>query len=75
MDNYDVVKKLIGPVNPVGDSSIDARRFENLKQLTYLVEKLMTDVATVAFDNKDRQEHSRKRAGQYAHKFYGTLPE
>ena len=32
MDYYEVVKKLIGEVDPVGETHIDNERFENLKK-------------------------------------------
>ena len=41
MEVYDVVKKLIGPIEPVGESHTDEKRFENLKALTELVDSLL----------------------------------
>ena len=45
MTNYDVVKKLIGNINPAGDASRDKERFENLKEAVKLVELLLSDIA------------------------------
>jgi len=34
MEIIDVVRKLVGPVNPIGVSAIDQERFKNLEVLT-----------------------------------------
>jgi fructose-1,6-bisphosphatase/sedoheptulose 1,7-bisphosphatase-like protein len=60
--------KLIGRIHPVGESHIDAERFENLKQMCTLVENLVYEIACVAQD-KDRHENSIKTAGEYASDF------
>lgn len=69
MTLHEVVQKMIGPIRPVGDSNIDRERFENLKQLTELVDKLVTDIDDVAYYFKDRQEHSLKQASDFASNF------
>ena len=43
MTNYDVVKKLIGEVRPVGETNEDNRRLENLKALCELMDEIHTD--------------------------------
>ncbi len=73
MELYDVVTKLIGPIKPIGETGEDNKRFENLKAMTELVDKLLTDIDDVAYDNKDRQEYSMKRAGEYASSFYKQI--
>ena len=45
---YDLVYKVIGEINPVGDSAIDAERKENLKEMIELVERLFFDLHGVA---------------------------
>jgi len=74
MTNYDVVRKLIGGIEPAGESSGDERRFENLKNLTTLVELLVYDIQAVS-QSKISHEHSVKRAGEYADKFLKSLGE
>lgn len=69
MELYDVVKKLIGEVEPVGETNEDNKRFENLKVLTGLVEKLIADIDNVYFQNCNSQEHSVKRAADFADNF------
>jgi len=68
IDIYELVRVLVGPINPVGETNIDNRRLENLKQLTDLVDKLMVDINYVAA-NKDSKLHSIKVAGQHVMQF------
>lgn len=72
MDIYEVVKKLIGPVDPVGDSSIDAERFENLMVLASLVEDLVGDLSLVA-SGKTSGMGSFQKAGRYSSDFLDDL--
>lgn len=72
MDIYEVVTKLIGPIHPVGETGKDNERFENLKVMTDLVDKLLTDISKV-ITNKNRVEYSMKRAGEYADKFFTNI--
>lgn len=69
MTHTEIVKKLIGEIQPAGASHIDTERFENLKAMCELVNNLVDEIETVSFENKDRQEHSTKKAGEYAHDF------
>jgi hypothetical protein len=72
MDIYEVVAKLVGPIMPVGDSNIDMQRLENLKEMTFLVDKLVSDIDAV-IPNKDRIEWSMKQAGEFADRFLNDL--
>ena len=72
MDMHEVVSKLIGDVIPIGSSEEDHIRFENLKIMTYLVDRLVGDIDRVA-GGKDRHEFSISRAGKYANKFLDDL--
>ena len=40
MDVYEIVGKLVGPIDPIGETQTDERRFENLKVMTELKESL-----------------------------------
>ena len=68
MDMYQIVKKLIGKIEPIGETSEDDKRFENLKAMTELIEKLLIDIQYVA-EEKNRHEYSRSRAGKFATTF------
>lgn len=58
MELIDVVRKLIGPVNPIGESNTDEERFENLKTLTELVDFLVGDIDQVltAYENPTKSK-------------------
>ena len=58
MEIYDVVKKLVGKIDPIGETNTDNQRFENLKVMTELVDNLLTDIACVRME-KGRHEYSR----------------
>ena len=72
MGIYDVVIKLIGPINPVGESRNDDERFENLKNMTSLVDSLLMDIKRIA-EKRDSQKYSVKRAGAFAHNFLAEI--
>jgi hypothetical protein len=72
MTNTDVVKKLIGPVKPYGDSGVDAARTKNLHELLSLVDDLIDEIRDVAKE-KDRYEASMKSMGLAADKFLQEL--
>ena len=67
IDVYEVVTKLIGAVNPIGETRTDDARYENLKTMCALVNQLLSDIDAV-IPYKDRVEFSMKRAGEYARK-------
>lgn len=69
MTHLEIVKKLIGPIRPVGETNTDNERFENLKNLCQLVDDLVTEIDSVGCDFKDSHEFSVKRASEYASKF------
>lgn len=72
MELNDVVRKLVGPISPVGDTQLDEERFENLKTLTALISDLLGAVDDVAA-NACRTEFSMKRAGLHASRFFDEL--
>ena len=69
MTNTDVVKKLIGKINPIGETNADNERFENLKAMCELVNNLIMEIDDMAYRNKDAREFSVKRASEYASNF------
>ena len=73
MELYDVVTKLVGPTRPVGETHEDERRFENLKALTGLVDRLLTEIDEIATFNATREEFSMKRAGEFCGKFIDKI--
>lgn len=69
MDNYDVVRKLIGEIRPVGETNEDINRYENLKAMCELMDKIDTAIKDVAWDFKNRNEYSIKQSVKYAEDF------
>ena len=69
---YEIVKKLIGGIQPVADSRVDELRFRNLESTCELVDKLMNDICGVA-RMCDRPEASVKKASLYAETFIQDL--
>jgi len=65
MDIYEVVKKLIGDVEPIGDSTIDSMTYENLQKLTSLAEQLLTDICRIETEYKNNHQYSMKRASEH----------
>lgn len=73
MTIYDIVKKLVGNIEPVGCTQTDNVRFENLENMTTLVELLLTDIDDVAYYFKDRHEDSLLKASKFASKFLNQI--
>ena len=72
MEMIDVVRKLLGPIEPVGESHEDERRMQNLEATIGVVDKLMCDINDAAQD-ADRVEHSMRVIGQRAKQFLNDL--
>ena len=68
MTVYDIVKKLIGNINTLGETNEDNRRFENLKATCDLVTLLVEDIDRVAHKS-GHSEFSIKRSEEFAEKF------
>lgn len=69
---YDVVRELIGDIFPIGQSHIDSKRFDNLKEMCTLVDKLIFDIDQV-IQMKDDERYSIQKAGNFADKFFDEL--
>ena len=72
LDVRDVVLKLTGPIQPVGESNTDAERLENIQQLTATVDDLITHIA-LQIHNADEPEASRRAIGNHAREFLRGL--
>ena len=68
MEIKDIVMKLMGPIDPIGETREDDIRFENLKSLCGLIDSLAAEVGQVC-RNKNAHEYSRNRAGTYSDRF------
>jgi len=72
MELSDVVRKLIGKIDPIGDSNVDSERLNNLMELTKLVDVLLSDIDRVA-SFKNKVEWSMKQCGEHADKFLNDI--
>lgn len=68
MELYDIVRKLAGPIEPIGEHGADTDRLANLGEITTLVDQLMCDILSVA-KRKNRHEASIKKLGISASEF------
>jgi len=74
MTNYDVIKKLIGPIQPIGESNTDEIRYKNLQETILVVDKLLADIWNVSGDS-ERVEASIKKAGKTAKQFLQDIKD
>lgn len=58
MTNIEIIRKLIGPIHPIGKSEVDRERLENLHALGELIIWLLHDIDRIRLSNKDAYEHS-----------------
>ena len=64
-----VVTKLIGPIDPIGCSTTDKKRFKNLMEMIHLTEHLLGELKDVVH-NKNSYEDSVKKIGIRAENFF-----
>lgn len=65
----EVINKLVGAINPVGESHTDGQRFENLKVMCDIVNDLVRQIDDVSYRNRDAYESSIQKASKYANTF------
>lgn len=71
---YDVVTKLIGPVEAIGDSREDQQRLSNLAELIDLIDELLQDVS-YASRTADDYRASMKAIGEKAKTYLDGLSQ
>ena len=74
LNAYETVKLICGKIKPLGDSSIDPERQENLKETIKLASALIDDIISVS-DYQFNQAHSEREAGKIAREFMDNLRE
>lgn len=72
MELKDIVIKLTGPIQPVGETYADTMRLDNLKKVIGVVEDLMYELSLAA-TFKSSHEHSAKTIGKHAADFLDSL--
>lgn len=71
---FDITKRLLGSIEPYGDTSIDKDRLDNLIQTIELTEKLIDEIILVARYKGDAL-FSRNKMGTTADTFISDLRE
>lgn len=71
---YDVVKELIGSIDPVGESYTDAKVLYNIKELIDLTDRLIADIC-LATRNTTGNEYTVWNVGEHARKYLIDLAE
>jgi hypothetical protein len=74
MELYDIVKKLIGEIDPIGDTHLDEQRYDHLCSYIDLVEKLLSDLYFIS-GYAGYKEASMKKAGEAALNFFKDMKE
>ena len=69
-----VVRKLTGPIKPVGDSAVDASRMANIKCFSGVVLDLLYDLMEIRWHNLSH-EASVAAVGKYADDTIGIIKE
>ena len=70
----EVTTRLLGAIEPQGETNIDNVRHDNLKQTIELTESLIDKIILVA-RHKDAPEYSMSRSGKEANEFINRLKE
>lgn len=71
---YEVTHRLLGMIEPVGETNVDEVRLLNLKDTIDLTNALIDDIILVG-RHKDRGEYSMSEAGKTADNFITHLRE
>lgn len=66
MKMIDIIKKLIGEVEPYGDSNIDRERYKNLDLLGEVTNELICRLGGIA-DYRDDNRYSVSKMGKLAY--------
>lgn len=69
MELIDIVNKLVGRIEPIGDTSVDEERFENLKAYCELINEMVKRVDDVVRNNWGSRLASVKKTNDYISDF------
>ena len=62
----EIVEKVVGPIDPTGDSSFNDARLDSLMRMTEVIDLLLDGVEHVALSYASSSQHSVKKAGKFA---------
>lgn len=72
---YETVLRITGPIQPIGDSTLDPLRLANQKELQMLVVQLIGDIQYISDTCEGSHQDSVKSAGKSAAAFLKNLTE
>ncbi len=75
MELHEIVMRLTGETEPIGETRADNERFRNLQTLTELIIDLLDEVNTLAKRCKGSHEYSVNRAGIHAQEFIKDISQ
>lgn len=64
MELIDIVDKLVGRIDPIGDTAIDNERFENLKVYCELIDTMVRNIDDIAYNNMNSELSSIKKSSR-----------
>lgn len=70
---FEVIKKLTGDIYPVGDTTIDNQRRENIRLYIDVFDKMHTLLAGIAIRFRNSDFHSEKEIGRIAQQYFDFL--
>ncbi|MEX0595971.1 MAG: hypothetical protein WD512_05665 [Candidatus Paceibacterota bacterium] len=65
---YEVLTKLIGPVEPMADAAVDSNRYENMEKFIEVFREMHMVIDDIAYQYADSPYGSAKRIGELADK-------
>ena len=72
MEFIDIIIRLIGNINPVGETNIDNERLNNLKIWIDNTDDMISELKVLS-ENKNSSQRSVSRAGKLAQEFLDNL--
>lgn len=70
----EVVDKLIGDVEAIGESRHDEKAYDNLVTMTYVCDALIDEIRRSS-ETKYNPQYSMKRVGEHAHSYLKDLAD
>lgn len=70
---YEVIEKLIGPIDPEGDSAIDAKRLVSMEAFIEIFNMMHLKIDTIAYEYKNSKQASIKRIVDVCNKHLDSM--
>ncbi len=73
MTIHEILRKLIGKIKPIGETNTDNIRYENLNIQLKLMKELNSEIISIAYELRNRQEFSISRSVKLCNKYLDDL--